>query len=152
MRKSLLYIIAIILGAYCMARKCEPELISKEKRAKRSSQNFIVACKWIGVLQDGKSIRDYFSERRTEKVAIYGMGDLGRCLLRELQQIDVKVEYIIDKNQNQKMKGYSFFSPEDYLPEVDIIIITPSYDYLEIAENLNKRVKAAIISLQSLSL
>lgn len=154
MKKIMLCIAAAIggaiLGIYWMIKKCEPELMNKDNRAKRNAQSFRLACKWINIIQSGKHIKDYFTKRGIETVAIYGMGELGKCLLQELEQSDIKVAYLIDKNQNRKIEKYALFSSEEYLPEVQIIVVTPSYDFSEISENLKKYTKAEILSIDDI--
>ena len=154
MKKIMLCIASAIGGAisgiYWMIKKCEPELMSKDNQAKRNAQSFRLACKWIGVIQSGKRIKDYFTERGIETVAIYGMGKLGKCLLQELEQSDIKIAYLIDKNINRKFEKYAFFSPEEYLPEVQTIVVTPSYDFTEISETLKKHTEAEILSIDDI--
>lgn len=150
MKKIILCVVAMISGAYWMAKKCESELVNKENRAKRNAQSFRLACKWIDAIQRNKHIKDYFTKQGIETVAIYGMGELGKCLLQELEQADIKVKYIIDKKQNCQIRNYPLYSPEDYLPEVSVIVVTPSYDYLEISEKLKKHVVAEIVSIDEI--
>ena len=41
-------------------------------------------------------------------------------------------------------------SPNDYLPEVDAVIVTPVFYYDEIKKNLSDKVKGKIISLHDI--
>jgi len=154
MKKIMLCIVSAIGGAisgiYWMIKKCEPELMNKDNRIKRNAQNFRLACKWIAIIQSGKHIKDYFTEQGIETVAVYGLGELGKCLLLELEQSDIKIAYLIDKNQNRKIEKYAFFSSEEYLPEVQAIVVTPSYDFTEISENLKKHTKTEILSIEDI--
>ena len=51
---------------------------------------------WLLVRQDKVEIADYFKENGYQRVAIYGMGELGRLLLKELRDTGIEIPYVID--------------------------------------------------------
>lgn len=152
MKKWLSYIITTILGIIFgvgwTLRKCKDELIDKEERANRNGKNMKVACKWLRVAQNGKNITYYFNHYGINSVAIYGMGELGICLLKELEKTSIDIKYIIDRNANKQVGEYPIFLPEDDLPDVQVLVVTPVYDYTIISEKLKKKISGSIVSLE----
>lgn len=149
--KNIFFILSgIVIGAYWMAKKCEEELICKEKRAQRNARSTKSACRWIRAIQDNKRIKDYFDNRNMNAVAVYGMGELGKCLVQEIEKSGIEIKCVIDRNKCINAYEYQIFSPDDDLPRVDAVIVTPVYDYKAISENLRKHTDAQIISLDDI--
>lgn len=53
---------------------------------------------FLEIKQAGKSLDLYFKENNYKKVAIYGLGYLGKRLYDELKVSGIGIEYIVDKN------------------------------------------------------
>ncbi len=140
----------MVIGTYWMAKKCEEELLCKEERAQRNARSTKSACRWIRAIQDNKHVKDYFDNRNISAVAIYGMGELGKCLAREIEKSGIEIKCVIDRNKRIKAYEYQIISPDDDLPRVDAVIVTPVYDYKAISENLRNHTDAQIISMDDI--
>lgn len=105
---------------------------------------------WLKLLQKDKKITEYFYKNNIKYIAIYGMGYLGERLYDELKESTIEIKYFIDRNNQKKYEGMETKTPDDYLPEVDVLIVTPVFYYDEIKKNLNNKVKGKIISLQDI--
>ncbi|MEZ3435955.1 MAG: hypothetical protein K1W34_15310 [Lachnospiraceae bacterium] len=136
-----------ILGGYKVAELCERALKIEEKRAEKNGVNFKTSCKWIQSYQSCKRIGNYLKKKEIKEVAVYGMGELGKCLIKALEDENITVKYVIDRNNYRAFGTYLCYSPLDALPEVQAIIITPVSDYNNIAKQLEEKINASLISL-----
>lgn len=97
-----------------------------------------------------KSIAEYLKNKGFNKIAIYGMGYVGERLFDELKDSDVKVEYAIDKNADGINMEIDVFTPEEELPDVDLIIVTAIYFYAEIERTLKELTDYRVSSLEDI--
>ena len=84
------------------------------------------------------------------RIAIYGMGIIGERLFSELKLSEVKVIYAIDKNASEMLYDIEVIKPDDVILDVDAIIVTSSYYFVEIENKLILKTKAKIINLEEL--
>ena len=74
---------------------------------------------------------------------------MGSRLFEELQGLEVKVLYVIDKNAaNINRDDVQMYTLEQKLPQVDAVIVTPIQFFYEIERELNYKLSADIISLE----
>jgi len=89
--------------------------------------------RWLENKNRGKNIADYFHNCGYTSVGILDAGEIGRILYDELKGTDIKVEWFIDKNAEGivEIDGKPVCLMKDVftLPKVDIICISPIYDY-----------------------
>ena len=106
---------------------------------------------WIFALQRGKTVVQYFNKRLVQRIAIYGWGDLGKCLENELQGTDVQVSYVIDRNKMNLDNGnMEIYSLDDTWPDVDMIVVTPFYEYQVIKKRIKEKVNCWIVSIEDI--
>lgn len=91
---------------------------------------------WLLNYERGIKVEDYFLTNGYKCIAIYGMKEFGLHLLNELKDSKVTVEYAIDKNLSIIPAGVVGYGPGDELPKVDAIVVTASYYFSEIKEQL----------------
>lgn len=139
-----------IAGFFLMGHFCEPVLIKEDFRANKYTFNFNYSCKWIRLLQEGKSLARYFIDNQIEEVAIYGMGELGKRLYEDLRMSNVKVTYVIDRDKNLQSENYRLLSPESEFPPMELIIVTAAFEFEEIEKKLREKTTAKIISLKDI--
>lgn len=143
-------VIGIIAGVIMITGFCEKIMTNEVERANKNGYIFRKVCKWLRAEQRRQTIDLKLRERQISEVAIYGNGEMGKCLIRELENSDVKIKYLIDKNSNSNELTYKCYHPKDLLPEVQAIIITPIYQYAEIVAELKYSGNVQIISLEEL--
>ncbi len=73
---------------------------------------------------------------------------MGRSLYRELENSDVIVKYAIDKKASQMNSEINIISPDEELPEVDIIIVTSIYYFNEIYNYLDSKTDIPVVSFE----
>lgn len=105
---------------------------------------------WLITKQEGKSITEYFNKNSYKSIAVYGLSYVGERVLDELKDSGIEVKYGIDKNAKSIFSDIEVYLPEDELPEVDAIIVTPVYFFDEIYEMLSDIVSCPIISMQDI--
>ncbi len=138
------------LPVYCLKdKKNRIVLANKEKETDKNWDQFQLLNHWIMVKNSGEMIAEFFKEAGYQKVAIYGMSDLGARLYEELKIGDIEVVYGIDREPTMQVSGIKdVYTPNDTLPYVDAIIVTPIYDFDRIKETLSKNCSYEIISLE----
>lgn len=106
--------------------------------------------KWMRIRERKHSIAEYLEMINISRVAIYGIGDIGKLCCDEILQNNINIPYIIDKHVEGDYINIPIISPEKVDNRVDAIIITPICYYLEIAESLYRRTCAKLISLEDI--
>lgn len=125
-----------------------PELIRREQQQEKCSRLLKLMCRWTMNTQKGIRIADYLIKRGWMSAAIYGVGDVGKCLLSELAGSDVKVQYVIDRRRVEL--HLPVYMPEDKLPAVDCVIVTAVMDYRKIKKSLKEKLNCSVISIEDI--
>lgn len=124
---------------------------NKDKTIRKYKDYYRLMVDWLSVMEEGRNISDYLKEKGYYKVAIYGAQDTGWHLAKQLQKTEIELKYIIDRSVfSGRLNAFPIYRPDDQLPEVDAIIVTPVWDYQNIKEKLLKKVSCQIISLQEI--
>lgn len=154
MRKVLsrlfVFILGLIVGIRIMINLCDKALYEKEERAKKNAYLLKRACNWLRIRQNNISVSEWLKLHGYTEIAIYGLGELGKCLLKELENSDIIIRYIIDRNSAKSADGYIVYSPADELPEVPVIIVTAVYDYDVICQEFKIGKSTQIMSLDKI--
>jgi len=104
---------------------------------------------WMVIKNKGRMLTEYFENRNFKNIAIYGLGRFGLCLYEELKNSNVNIKYGIDINAAQfSYLHMKVVSPENQLELVDVIIVTPFFEYKKIVEELRKKTSCQIVSLE----
>jgi len=140
----------IVLGGlginYVKNKKIEMET----KRTNKFVGYYNLLNHWLRAKQEGRSLEDFFEKNGIKSIAIYGMGELGNRLYDELKNSSIQVKYAIDKNPANTFSEVEVLAIEDYLEEVDAIVVTAIFAFDEIVEELIKRIDYKIISLEDI--
>lgn len=122
------------------------------READKFEEYFNLLDRWMLDLEQGNTeyMGQWFVEQGISNIAIYGYGKLGRHLAFLLKSLDVKIKYVIDKGQKQENCDYLLIRPEDQLPQVDCIVVTPVNEYESIKEILSKKFAGRIISAEQI--
>lgn len=117
-----------------------------ELQQRKSNRFYGLLVKWVKIKQKNINISSYFISEKVKHIAIYGMKELGQLLYDELINTEIHIDYVIDKNPKIQTDS-RLISPENELPEVDMIVVTAIFYYEEIRGFLQNRISARIISL-----
>lgn len=111
---------------------------------------------WLLIKQEGKNIEQYFIDNNYSTIAIYGMGELGERLCKDLYKSSIKIKYAIDKNNKDVCSEFEFLIDlniigiNDKFEKVDAIIVTPSFIFEEVKNLISKKIDCPIISLDNI--
>lgn len=113
-----------------------------------------LACKyntvrnWMSVVQSGRTLEAYFEEKEYWQIAIYGVGEIGNLLLKEMMRYKkINVKYGIDRNTANNNMNILIVNPHDNFEQVDAIVVTPTFDFDNIKQKLSQKVNCPIVSL-----
>lgn len=102
---------------------------------------------WMRNLEDGKKIVNYFQYNHYYQIALYGMGKMANHVIKELKGSDIQIAYAIDRTPYKNTDIRIISCDEEEFPLVDAIIVTPTYDFINIERELCKRLDIPVISL-----
>ena len=78
---------------------------------------------WMTLREDNHSIGEKLEKMGHNRVLIYGYGIIGRHLEHELKDSDIEVVGVIDRQKNKIRAKSPVFSPDEELPEHNLVII-----------------------------
>lgn len=105
---------------------------------------------WVAVNQANKEIGSYLLKKGVQKVAIYGYGIIGERLALELKDSLVEVLYAIDQRAKELLGAIPIREVKDIDDDVDAIIVTSSFYFVEIESELKKHYSKDIINFEEL--
>ncbi len=125
--------------------------IAKEFDNKYKLYYYVMDC-WMRLRQRGRSIEEYFIKRGFNRIAIYGMAELGITLYRELRDSSVEVVYGIDRAAERETEGLSIKRLEEELPRVDAIVVTALFSFEAIEQEIRSKGDYVVINFQEVIL
>lgn len=154
MKKAVIPVLSLLTGIILGAGVVEQVKRKKIAKVKESSERYLsLFCmmdQWVKVKQERKNLTSYFVKYGYKKIAIYGMGRVGRTLFDELRDTEITVLYGIDRRADSLYTDIDLFSIDDSLDEVDAIVVTPITFYDEIEKQLSEKMDCPIISLEDI--
>ena len=120
---------------------------SEEEMKNKMLKYYVTLNNWIGKKQKNINLSSYFEKMGYNSVAIYGMKEVGERLYEELKDTKTEVKYAVDQNAESIYADIDVYSPDDDLPEVDVIVVTATYYYISILNNIKDKISCPIISL-----
>ena len=87
----------------------------------------------LDMRRNNKTYTDMFEKYGYKNIAIYGMGRVGKALVKELENSNIDIAYAIDQNSRIEYENLEIKSLDDALPKVDVMFVT-----IEVTEELEK--------------
>lgn len=106
--------------------------------------------KWFALKNFGIKLDSCASCSKGKKIAVYGLGEIGKRLMEELECSNMKVEYVVDKRADSLFTEFEIYSPTDKLPPADIMIVSVINDYDSICEMLKESFCGEVVSLETI--
>ena len=106
--------------------------------------------KWIMLREEKKTVESYLCQLGVKKVAIYGIGILGRYLVEELKDSTIEICYLIDKELTKQIVGYKTVNPYGELERVDAIIITVVGEFGNVCDAIKEKTDARLIGIEEM--
>lgn len=105
-----------------MQLKYKQQYESILKESNRYRKKYELMYQWMKLKQNDIKLIEFFQDRKLESIAIYGMGDLGELLYKELEDNRI-IKFGIDRQLKQNK--IPIYSLENIKEKVDAIVITP---------------------------
>lgn len=155
--KKIICIICVILLLFSMfieiiLLKKSNKTILKIKRQKEKMQRYYnLYSKWIDLDIKNKDISEYLLENGISKVIIYGFGPIGINLYDYLLERNIEVVCVVDKGLLEQ-SGELCVRKIDSLSntDVDAVIVTAVHVYESVYNDLRKKIKCPILSLENI--
>jgi hypothetical protein len=112
---------------------------------------FKVFERMLNLQLDGKFISKYILDKKYKSVAIYGLGVVGKSLVKVLENESINIVYGIDRDE-YKDRSFKFpvYTLQEKLENIDLVIVTVEDEYSQIKSELEKLVKADIVKVSYL--
>jgi len=118
--------------------------------SQKQTRYFNLMVRWFTNKQYGNDVGQYLFEKGYKTAAIYGMNYVGECLLRELENSNIELKYVIDKVVIKAEEGIRVCSLMDYLEDVDVVIVTALLSYDEVCGSLKEKLDSDILSIEDI--
>lgn len=127
-----------------------PELTQRTQQQEKYARLLKIMCRWVQNCQKNINVSEILVERGIRSVAIYGAGDVGRCLVAELSDSDISVQYVIDRRRLELEVPVYMVEEVEVLPVVDCVIVTAVMDFDEICKDLVHRMDCQVLSIEDI--
>lgn len=136
--KKLIFIITFfILIIFIWVQK--KELDYKENKKNKFRLYYDILNRWLKYSLEGTSISSVLKKNNYMTVGIYGMGEIGKRLYDSIKNSEINICYIIDQGKCSYCDEMEIKDLNDSLEPVDVIIVTPVYDYKNIKNKIKQK-------------
>ena len=157
MRKFIFKIYALLFGifvfilGFVLGLKIADKEVSRANTSSRKNLDLLkMAVKWI---KNRQRIELYMKANRNKKIAVYGMGFLGDCMVEVIKDAGLDVVCGIDRNAELLYNRHvPILKPDSDLPMVEIVIVAAVDSYEDIKYKLRDKLgtDVMIISLEDI--
>ena len=115
-----------------------------------------VMIKWLENETKGKRWNTYFLTYDYKNITVYGAGDLGKLLIWELKDSEVKVNSVIDRRANEivEYESLTVYGLDEFLEsdiKTDAIVVTALNAYEEVLKKTaEKRIDLPVLFLRDM--
>lgn len=137
-------------------KECNPEIYETEianlrKQVERYRSFWYLLNGLLTLQERDISIAEYLQKKGYPKVAIYGLGMVGKHLAAELEKSGYEISFGIDQSENQVSQFFHVITLQDNPPKkTDLIIVTVTYDFSHIKEQISRKYSCEVISLKTI--
>lgn len=153
MNKGTVAVLSAVMGAAAGAVGAnyfgQKEIAKNKGKVDKFKGYYNLLNQWLLLKQEGKSLEKYFIDNGYKTVAIYGMGEMGNRLYDELKNsTEVEIKYAVDKNAESTYAEIDVVDKDGEFEDVDVIVVTATFAFDEILEELNNKVDFPVVSLE----
>ncbi len=128
----------------------EKRMDAWENNYKKSEAYNRMYIQWLSLKQEGKNLAEYLEFNGYKNIAVYGMSAPGERLIEELEDTDIEIRYVVDRNADHIVTRLPKYKTDDNLPEVDVMVVTAIIAFQDIQDEMEKKVPFPIISLEDM--
>ena len=121
-----------------------------KNKAEKNRAKLMLMNQWVNIKQEGKRLESFFLKNGYKRIAIYGMGEVGERLVKELMDSEIGIEYGIDRNAQNIYSHIALRTMEDNLPYVDAIVITAVGEFDNISGALHEKIGCPVIAIEDI--
>ena len=143
-------VIGCELYARSIGKILKKELKNTEEVIDKMTEFYDLLIQWVEVKQRGCSISEYLHERQFDRIAIYGIKEIGELLLKELEGSEVEVAYVIDRDADSLFLPIHVCRPDDSLKSVDAIVVTCIHYFDEIKKTMESKMNCPVLSIEDI--
>lgn len=150
MKKSILISIGIGVAGFVTGAFVKKEGKGKvnESSNDKFKKFFSVLDLWLKLRDNGETVAGYFQKHGYKRIAVYGVARLASHLTAELKDSEIEVVYGIDRRADFLYAAFPIYGLEDVWEPVDVIVVTPVYDYENIKKELEQKGNYNVVSLE----
>lgn len=111
------------------------------KKERDLHENYNVALQWLVAMQNGCSLEDYLYKEGYKNVVVYGMNDIGNCVVRSLYKSSkINFLYAIDQGDPKLYFDIKCFKLAEIpsQPKADVIIVALPSIYEDIKDDIER--------------
>ena len=147
-RKDAACVLAFGLIAATLGKKWWNSCLLQMQKMIKFRTYFNTLDRWLSLWEQGKTVETYFADNQMKRIALYGMGKMGRHLIQELKTSDkVQIVYGIDRMAGKIDGEFPIYGIDEIWPPVDAVVVTVTPEFDEIADALRKKNTYPVISL-----
>ena len=105
--------------------------------------------RWLYLILHGVSLLSH-DKLKNKDIAVYGLGDLGRRLVDEMQLEGVAPLFIVDRKADTFFLDVPVLFPGKEMPKADSIVVTVINEYEEIKKSMSSLFDGEIVSLEEI--
>lgn len=121
-----------------------------KEQAEKNRAMFMIMDQWANLKQEGRSLEEYFLKNGYLSVAVYGMGVVGKRLIKELRNSKIQVIYGIDQNEDMVYTDLKVVTMQDELIKVDAVVVTVVKEFDAIREELLEKTDCSVIAIEDI--
>lgn len=120
------------------------------KKYKRAETQYALLNQWMTLSEAGITLEKILQVRGYQKIAIYGMADIGRHMYQALIDSSIEICYGMDRSKSGQFETIMIKKVDEDVEPVDAMIVTAVMDYEDIKNDLEKKLKFPIISIEEI--
>lgn len=142
------FIIGLALCFFVSKKINNKIMLEKNEKLQKFVGYFELMNIWLELMESNKSVSSYFMSNGYKKIGIYGAGKLGAHLYEQIKNCDIELAYFIDRNIIPFGNNIKVLSMDDDFEDVDVIVVTPVFDYINIRKKLKDKCEYKIVSVE----
>lgn len=106
--------------------------------------------RWLQLHIENIGIGKFVRDRGNVSIAIYGAGEIGIYIYRELLKEQIDIDYFIDRNKKGTIMGKNIYFPDNNLPHVDLGIVSLIQNESDVIKDLKREVCQEVYSINQI--
>ena len=116
--------IGFIVGIVYQHKEEWQKICQLQNKVNKFQSYYNILIDWLSMRLSGESLGDKILKMGYKTIAIYGMGELGKCLYIDIGFDNIEVKYAIDSSGINSYKTIPVVDNDSVKDNVDAIIVT----------------------------